>query len=380
MKPITCGRKPARWPRRSPSMALLPLVEIVLRATLHVGISGAASFTQHLTLVVGMLGAAVAAREGRLAFPVHARFAARRAQRAAGALLHPRRGGADRRACSAWPASSSCSPSARGGNVIAYGVPVWIGQAVLPLGFALITLRLAWSAADSWAARAATLVLAGLVGAGCGQPPAVERRQRVTAIMVVLVAAILGSPVFARWAGWRFSCSGTMACRWRRSPLDHYRLVVNPSLPTIPLFTLAGYFLAEGGAPRRLVRVFNALFGRLRGGAALVTVLAVRVLHLVLGRVGRHHPRARRHAHAAAKQRGLFTKERARPPRRRRLARRDAAAGPAAGALRHRGEDFDRGDVPRRHPAGAPDGGADRAMGSEPCTARRGDGAPVPMA
>ena len=47
-------------------MALLPLAEIVLRAMLHVGISGAASFTQHLALVVGMLGAAVAARQGRL--------------------------------------------------------------------------------------------------------------------------------------------------------------------------------------------------------------------------------------------------------------------------------------------------------------------------
>jgi TRAP-type C4-dicarboxylate transport system permease large subunit len=47
-----------------------------------------------------------------------------------------------------------------------------------------------------------------------------------------------------------------------------------PSLPMIPLFALAGYFLAEGGAPRRLVRVFNALFGGLRGGAAIVSVLA----------------------------------------------------------------------------------------------------------
>jgi tripartite ATP-independent transporter DctM subunit len=56
-------------------------------------------------------------------------------------------------------------------------------------------------------------------------------------------------------------------------PLDHYRLVINPSLPTIPLFTLAGYFLAEGGASQRLVRVFQALFGQFRGGPALVTAL-----------------------------------------------------------------------------------------------------------
>jgi tripartite ATP-independent transporter DctM subunit len=40
------------------------------------------------------------------------------------------------------------------------------------------------------------------------------------------------------------------------------------------LFTLAGYFLAESGAPRRLIEVFDSLFGRYRGGAAIVTVLA----------------------------------------------------------------------------------------------------------
>jgi tripartite ATP-independent transporter DctM subunit len=55
--------------------------------------------------------------------------------------------------------------------------------------------------------------------------------------------------------------------------VDHYGLVINPSLPAIPMFTLAGYLLAESAAPRRLIEVFDALFGRLRGGAVIVTVL-----------------------------------------------------------------------------------------------------------
>jgi tripartite ATP-independent transporter DctM subunit len=36
---------------------------------------------------------------------------------------------------------------------------------------------------------------------------------------------------------------------------------------------MAGYFLAEGGASKRLVRVFETLLGSLRGGPAIVTVL-----------------------------------------------------------------------------------------------------------
>src|SRR5579859_153146 len=46
-------------------LTALPLVEIVLRR-LHSGISGGTAIVQHFTLVVGMLGGAIAARERRL--------------------------------------------------------------------------------------------------------------------------------------------------------------------------------------------------------------------------------------------------------------------------------------------------------------------------
>ncbi len=46
-------------------------------------------------------------------------------------------------------------------------------------------------------------------------------------------------------------------------------------LPAIPLFTLGGYILAEGGASRRLMRSFDALFGWLPGGLAIVTTLVL---------------------------------------------------------------------------------------------------------
>jgi tripartite ATP-independent transporter DctM subunit len=63
-------------------------------------------------------------------------------------------------------------------------------------------------------------------------------------------------------------------------------LVINPVLPTLPLFTLAGYFLAEGGSPRRLVRVFYSLFGRFRGGPAIVTVLVCAFFTSITGASG----------------------------------------------------------------------------------------------
>jgi len=255
------------------AMALVPLCEIVLRAALGVGITGAASFTQHIVLIVGMLGAALAAREGRLI-----------SLAALGAVIGERwasRARAFAATVAVVVAALLCAASLdfvlaerAGGNVIAYGIPVWLGQAVLPAGFGLIGLRLARAAAPGWPARLALIALSATVAAAAVAGWPLHEVLATAAISAVLVAALLGAPVFAVIGG------VALLLFWRDGlpiaslPLDHYRLVVNPSLPMIPLFALAGYFLAEGGAPRRLIRVFDALFGASRGGAALVTVLA----------------------------------------------------------------------------------------------------------
>ena len=254
-------------------MALLPLTEIVLRATVQVGVSGAASLTQHLALIAGMLGASVAARQQRLLSlstletllsgrcATLARFFTGTVAVTVGALL-----------CLA--SVNFVLAERAGGNVIAYGIPVWIGQAALPAGFAVITLRLACSASHAWPARLATLLAAGGIALAAAHRLPLGDATTIAAISVVLIAAALGSPVFTTLGGAALFLFWNDGLPMASIPLDHYRLVVNPSLPMIPLFTLAGYLLAEGGAPRRLIRVFNALFGGLRGGAALVTVLA----------------------------------------------------------------------------------------------------------
>jgi len=255
------------------AMALLPLAEILLRAIFQGGISGAASFTQHFALIAGMLGAAVAARERRLLSlstldsllegrtAAAARFFTGTVAVIVGALL-----------CLA--SVDFVLAERAGGNVIAYGIPVWLGQAALPAGFAVITLRLACAAAESWSARLVTLLVAGGIALAAAHRLPLGDATTIAAISVVIIAAALGSPVFTTLGGAALLLFWNDGLPMASIPLDHYRLVVNPSLPMIPLFTLAGYLLAEGGAPRRLIRVFNALFGGLRGGAALVTVVA----------------------------------------------------------------------------------------------------------
>src|SRR5215217_3055485 len=48
------------------AVVVLPLAEVALRAAFATIIPGAGPFTLHLTLWIGMLGAAIAAREGKL--------------------------------------------------------------------------------------------------------------------------------------------------------------------------------------------------------------------------------------------------------------------------------------------------------------------------
>lgn len=51
----------------------------------------------------------------------------------------------------------------------------------------------------------------------------------------------------------------------------------------VPLFVLAGELMAEGGVSRRLLNVFNEMFGRITGGLAIVTVVVCMFFAAVSG-------------------------------------------------------------------------------------------------
>jgi tripartite ATP-independent transporter DctM subunit len=93
------------------------------------------------------------------------------------------------------------------------------------------------------------------------------------AITLLLIgAALLGAPLFVVLGGMailNFSTSGTDLVVLSE---ENFKLATNPHLITIPLFTLAGFLMAEAKAADRLVRVSRALFGWLPGGLAIVVV------------------------------------------------------------------------------------------------------------
>lgn len=254
------------------SIALVPLAEGLLRSLFGKSISGASAIVAHLTLIVGMLGGAVAARENRmLALSTVDAFLKGRLKAILRCLTFGFAASVSAFLCIAGVAWIRTEIPT--GAELAYGVPAWIVQCVLPIGFGLVALRLWWYAGSGWSARigAFAIVLASLALAHF-EP--VDPEKLVTPGLIGLgVATLFGAPVFVTLGG------AALILLWGSGdgigsiPIDHYRLVTNPTLPTIPLFTLAGYLLAEGGASKRLTRVFLALFGGLRGGPAIVTAL-----------------------------------------------------------------------------------------------------------
>lgn len=253
------------------AIVLLPLVEAVLRKTLNTGIAGSATLVQHLTLLASMIGAAVAAREDKLLalFNVTQLFGTR-AQSFGRLAAH---GFAAAVCCLLCVASIGLVAAEKAaGTTLAYHIPVWIAQSVLPAGFALIALRLAWRGADGTYARAAaTCSVIGLLASAPLWAAQVDM-WFYPALLLLVACSLSGAPVFAILAGAALFLFAQQNAPLASIPLDHYRLVVNPSLPAIPLFTLAGFILAAGSAPQRLTRLFQALFGHFRGGVAIAAV------------------------------------------------------------------------------------------------------------
>ena len=68
--------------------------------------------------------------------------------------------------------------------------------------------------------------------------------------------------------------------------IEFARLASLPSLIAVPLFTFAGYLLAESGAPRRLVALAEAMFGWLPGGVAVAGLCACALFTAFTGASG----------------------------------------------------------------------------------------------
>ncbi len=252
------------------ALVVLPLVEAAARPMAGIGIPGSIDLVRHLTLWIGFLGAVAAVPAGRhLALGFAAALSGRwrgAAEVVAGALTVA--------VCFLLAKASLDMVLAdrEAHTMIAGVVPLWLGEAVMPVGFALMGWRFFLRLPGGVRVRAIA-VAAVLLAAALDFVP-LEFRLWLLApgFGLTLVAAAAGAPIFAVLGAAALMLFWADATPIASIPVEAYRIAANPILPTIPLFTLAGTILAEGDASRRLVRAFRALFGWCPGGTAIVTI------------------------------------------------------------------------------------------------------------
>jgi tripartite ATP-independent transporter DctM subunit len=267
-------------------LMVLPLAQIAARKFLHVAIPGEAAIVSSLTLWLGMLGAAIAARDGKLLTLATGEFLPKGR---IGAVAHVFAGavGALISTVLALGAVALVKSDRLGGDMLTPQIPVWAADLVLPVGFALIALRLAWRASPTHTGRAVAAlgIVAGVVVnhyragmAGHALAPW---------LILVLGAGVLGAPIFALLGGIALFASMTLGNPPVALPMMAYQeLTTSTGIAAIPLFTVSGFLLAEGKSSERLLRVFRAWVGWLPGGTAIAAAALCAFFTLFTGGSG----------------------------------------------------------------------------------------------
>ncbi len=246
-------------------MAIIPLVEILARPFMGKGIENAPLFVQHMGLVLAMWGAIAAERYGHLTslgrlFDKGEQFAHIAAGVICGVL--------------AWASWQFVLSEIASPKELAYDIPVWWLQATMPLGFAILGAKLASRGQDNQWVKAAFAFVWPLTGICLAAWLDGEVMLLWPCVLILVAALLCGAPIFVVLGGLALALFASEGLPLASIALSHYQITVNPSLPALPLFTLAGLIFAKTGAAKRLGILFMAFFGH----GVLGTVIAATVL------------------------------------------------------------------------------------------------------
>jgi tripartite ATP-independent transporter DctM subunit len=106
------------------------------------------------------------------------------------------------------------------------------------------------------------------------------------AILAALLFMLIGVPVFVVICGLALYLFFASGIDLSAIIIEMHRMATTPVLVAIPLFTFAGYLLSESGAPKRLIRLSNAVLGWLPGGLSVIALISCAVFTALTGATG----------------------------------------------------------------------------------------------
>lgn len=93
-------------------------------------------------------------------------------------------------------------------------------------------------------------------------------------LIIMILCAVCGAPLFVFFGGLALLLFWSVGIDTSAVIIEMYRMASAPTLVAIPLFTFAGYLMAESKTPQRLVNLSRAFFGWMPGGTAIVALIA----------------------------------------------------------------------------------------------------------
>ena len=255
------------------AMTLLPVIETTTRLFSTNGIPASQVLVQHFTLWIGFLGAILATRQNKLLAltreplfdeaekPHLGKWIAKVTTFLVLVAL-------------TWGSWELLKIEMKYPIDIAPNIPRWVAQLIMPVGFGLMAIQVYVKSYKKHIHRI-SLIVVGLLFSLSAITDAIFDVLPVIwiGVFIILFALLNGAPIFVGLGGAAILFFWADYTPISAIPTETYRIVVSPTLPTIPLFTLAGYLLAESKASERLVKVFKELFGWIPGGTPVVIVI-----------------------------------------------------------------------------------------------------------
>ncbi|MEI8346133.1 MAG: TRAP transporter large permease subunit [Pseudomonadota bacterium] len=91
--------------------------------------------------------------------------------------------------------------------------------------------------------------------------------------IIIILLALIGVPLFIILGLSALTCFSFAQVEVSSVAVEIFRISSVPTLVSIPLFTWAGFMMAESGSPKRLLRLARAVCGHFPGGIAIVALI-----------------------------------------------------------------------------------------------------------
>ena len=167
-------------------------------------------------------------------------------------------------------------------DYIAPYIPTWFAQAIIPVGLILIWYQMIMTSSTVLKYRILLTVISIIptIILYFWQFPLANPLLLWTKVLFAILLVAFGLPIFILLASLSIFFFLSEPSEWATNydlistiSDSAYRIVVSPTLAAIPIFTLAGYILAESNISERLIRFFKASLGWLPGSTVLIVVL-----------------------------------------------------------------------------------------------------------